>query len=300
MALIVVSLSAVSSVCASVDWIRYDGGWEAVQLLDEDYVSIASNFSSVGTAYGAKPANGVDWIVWSGAWIGSPLIAAPRYTDLTGKVATNLGQIYGVNASGGIDLIAWSGGWVSTNLVSGNYVSVATKSTDDDSLFAARADGGIDYVSWSGGWGAACILTGTSYVDIAPDAYNNGFIWGARSDGGIDYISYDRNNGWCADTLMTGNYISVCATNGSGGELAYGGRGAYAARANGGIDWISFYEGAWVTTPIVSGGPVYGDICEDSREWGFLIGTTAVPEPCTLASLGVGLIGMLGILRKRK
>jgi len=163
----------------AVDWIHWwDGTWQATTWVTGNYVSICPKMGGDGY-YAARADDGIDWIVWTGSWIASPLIRGKRFTDLAPDLRNN-GFMFGVREDGGIDWIAWNGGWEFSPLVDGNYASVAGNTYRPDTLFGAKTTGGIDNVEWNGGWGATPIF-GNSYSDICDDGNGQGFLFGVSN-----------------------------------------------------------------------------------------------------------------------
>ncbi len=164
-----------------IDWITWNTTWQAVPLLNGNYIAVAGNLNtSVGGCYGARSDGGIDLISYSGGWQASPVVRGTYYRDIA-EDPVSLGCLYGVRTDGGIDWINYNGGWLTTPLLDGRYIAAAANSnTATGGCYAARSDKGVDWIHNPGsGWIATALVTNNKYLSISGDATGNGSIYGA-------------------------------------------------------------------------------------------------------------------------
>ena len=139
---------------------------------------------------------------------------------------------FGVTTQAGVFHVTYNGAaWVANPVASGDYVSVAGRSTSNSDAYAAKNGAGVDLIS---GGAVSSLGLSTNYKSLSALTNDTGFMWGANTSGGVDYLNY--LGGWFSSPLVSGTYLSV-STNTNGNN------NVYASKASGGVDWITYVGG---------------------------------------------------------
>jgi hypothetical protein len=162
--------------------------------------------------------------------------------------------------------VTYSGtAWGASQMASGDYASVAGRSTSNSDAYAAKRGAGVDLISG----GTVSLGLSTNYKSLSALTNNSGFMWGANTSGGVDYLNYF--GGWVASPLVSGSYLSV-STNTNGNN------NVYASKASGGIDWITYTGGGgtgWGASTLLSTSTIYVDIAPTYGTDAYMWGVTA-------------------------
>jgi len=170
------------NTAGAIDLISWNGTWGSETRASGNYVSVAQHTGNADQSYAARSDGGIDLIRWNGTWGSETLLSsATKYVDLAPtRVSAANGYMFGVTDAGAVDFISWNGAWNAETLASGDYISVAARSNDDQ-IYAARASGGIDTLSWAGAgnpWNVTPLITSsTVFTDLATDLAGNDFVW---------------------------------------------------------------------------------------------------------------------------
>ena len=165
-----------------------------------------------------------------------------------------------------VKVVYGGSGWEVAPIVTGNYDSVAGRSSDPGHVYAAtQAGAGVDLIAG----GSASPLGGSlaSYKDLSARLDGSGTMWAVNTSGGVDWLNWSGS--WGASPLVSGNYVSVANKMGGANDSVY------AARADGGIDWVR-WSGSWGSETLLGGSTKYVDLApaHESADNGFLFGVT--------------------------
>jgi hypothetical protein len=174
---------------------------------------------------------------------------------------------FGITAQADVLYVTYSGAaWVANPVASGDYVSVAGRSTSNSDAYAAKNGAGVDLIS---GGAVSSLGLSTNYKSLSALTNDTGFMWGANTSGGVDYLNY--LGGWFSSPLVSGTYLSV-STNTNGNN------NVYASSAGGGVDYITYTGGGptgWAASTLLSTPTVYVDLAPQYGSNGMMWAVTS-------------------------
>ena len=284
------------------------------------YSRVTANRGGARNIYAARAGTGMDMISGGpGSWTVTD-VGGAHYNDVSpggDGYFVYLAPDTGPNGSAYIHGAGPPVGYMAGT----RYTDMAVETRDPDYAAYGYGAGGIDYVGWAANspvdppWGN---ITTTLYNDITgvekADLFN-GFqtVFGAITGGGIESHNWIQPTGpqtpgyWQQRSLTTAGdreYSILWYDWGSPFEPAHDPEVLYGAGANGGL-WMFDANDANPAVQLVSPSTVFTVLVGNTEKGGIIYGVTdgdpVVPEPGSLAALGMGMISLFGFaVRRRK